>query len=81
MEPAPYSPSPGAPAKIEKSPDGRLQSLEQLGWKIEYQEYAEERPSRMRLVYPGIELRSVNDEEYFDSEVRAREIASEILRQ
>jgi outer membrane lipoprotein LolB len=52
-------PSPGAPAKIEKSPDGRLQSLEQLGWKIEYQEYAEERPSRMRLVYPGIELRLV----------------------
>jgi iron(III) transport system substrate-binding protein len=34
-----------------------------------------------RALYPGIELRSVNDEEYFDSEVRAREIASEILRQ
>jgi iron(III) transport system substrate-binding protein len=34
-----------------------------------------------RALYPGIELRSVNDEEYFAHEVRAREIASETLRQ
>jgi outer membrane lipoprotein LolB len=52
-------PSPESPAKVEKSADGRVQVLEQQGWKIEYQEYAGERPSRMRLLYPGIELRLV----------------------
>ena len=50
-------PSGGAAFKEEKSPDGRLQSLEQNGWKIEYQEYDGERPKRLRLAYPGIELR------------------------
>jgi outer membrane lipoprotein LolB len=39
--------------KIEKSPDGKLLSLEQGGWTIEYQEYQGERPYRMRLAYPG----------------------------
>jgi outer membrane lipoprotein LolB len=52
-------PAGGAPATIEKSPDGRLQSLEQNGWKVEYQDYAGELPSRLRLTYPGIELRLV----------------------
>ncbi len=33
-------------------------ALEARGWKIEYQEYdSERRPVRMRLTYPGIELR------------------------
>ncbi len=32
--------------------------LEGRGWKIEYQEYdAERRPIRMRVTYPGVELR------------------------
>jgi outer membrane biogenesis lipoprotein LolB len=44
-------------AKTESYPDGKLRSLEQGGWKIEYQEYAGELPSRLRLLYPGIELR------------------------
>ena len=43
--------------KEDKSPDGRLQKLEQSGWRIEYLEYEGERPSRIRLLYPGIELR------------------------
>ena len=46
-----------SPARLEKAPDGKLRSLEQRGWKVEYQEYAGERPSRMRLTYQGIELR------------------------
>jgi len=50
-------PSGAAPFKEEKSADGRLQSLEQSGWKIEYQEFDGERPKRLRLLYPGIELR------------------------
>lgn len=49
---------PGAsPAQAEYSPDGKLKTLEQSGWKIEYQDYEGARPTRMRLVYPGIELR------------------------
>ncbi|HXM83860.1 MAG TPA: lipoprotein insertase outer membrane protein LolB [Burkholderiales bacterium] len=50
-------PSPESAARAEHSPDGRLLSLEQRGWKIVYQDYAGALPSRLRLVYPGIELR------------------------
>lgn len=50
-------PSARAAAQTEYGDDGRLRSLEQLGWKIEYQEYQGTLPSRMRLTYPGIELR------------------------
>jgi outer membrane lipoprotein LolB len=52
-------PSGDAPVKTEKSADGRLLSLEQQGWKVEYQEYQGALPSRIRLTYPGIELRLV----------------------
>jgi len=32
--------------------------LESRGWQVEYQEYdAERRPSRLRVTYPGVELR------------------------
>jgi outer membrane lipoprotein LolB len=50
-------PSPATPAREERSADGRLRRLEQRSWRIEYQEYAGELPSRLRLLYPGIELR------------------------
>jgi outer membrane lipoprotein LolB len=50
-------PSTEAPAMAEYSSDGRLLSLEQRGWKIEYLEYSGAKPARMRLTYPGIELR------------------------
>ena len=49
--------SPDMPARINKGSDGKPRALEQRGWKVEYQEYAGERPSRMRLTYQGIELR------------------------
>lgn len=49
--------SPSSPASIERQPDGRLKALRQRGWTIEYLEYEGERPSRMRLTYPGIDLR------------------------
>ena len=51
--------SPSTPAKTQFSQDGKLLSLEQAGWTIEYQQYADSLPTRMRLVYPGIELRLV----------------------
>jgi outer membrane lipoprotein LolB len=45
------------PERERKDAQGRLAELSQAGWTIEYQEYAGARPSRLRLVYPGIELR------------------------
>jgi outer membrane lipoprotein LolB len=50
---------PPAPAPVRQRNDaaGRLAELEQSGWQIEYQEYAGARPSRLRLIYPGVELR------------------------
>ncbi len=50
-------PAEGAPAQAAYDGEGRLAALEQHGWKIEYQEYAGGRPARMRLNYPGLELR------------------------
>ncbi|MGQ0544142.1 MAG: lipoprotein insertase outer membrane protein LolB [Betaproteobacteria bacterium] len=50
-------PSQGSPARTAYNDDGTLKTLEQGGWLIEYQEYEGERPKRMRLVYPGVELR------------------------
>jgi outer membrane lipoprotein LolB len=50
-------PGPGAPAKVDKGADGRISAIEQSGWRIEYQAYERERPSRLRLLYPGIDLR------------------------
>ena len=44
-------------ALAEYSPDGRLLKLAQRGWTIEYLEYSGARPTRLRLIYPGIELR------------------------
>ena len=50
-------PSPDTPAHTEYGADGKLAKLQQSGWSIEYQEYAGALPSRMRLTYPGLELR------------------------
>ena len=49
-------PAPG-PARTVIGAEGRLAELEQAGWRVEYLEYAGARPSRLRLTYPGLELR------------------------
>lgn len=49
-------PAPG-PAQTRRDADGRLAELEQSGWRIEYLDYAGNRPARLRLTYPGLELR------------------------
>ena len=36
---------------------GLLAELDQSGWKIRYLEYADARPARLTLSYPGLELR------------------------
>jgi outer membrane lipoprotein LolB len=49
--------SESGPASTQYGDDGRLRVLEQAGWRIEYLEYQAQLPTRMRLTYPGIELR------------------------
>lgn len=50
-------PSGRTSARTEYGDDGRLRSIEQAGWRIDYLEYAGKLPARMRLLYPGLELR------------------------
>jgi outer membrane lipoprotein LolB len=50
-------PAPGAPSQPVYAQDGRLRSLEQHGWRIEYLGYEGARPTRLKLNYPGLELR------------------------
>lgn len=50
------------PADETRGPDGRLAKLAQDGWRIDYLAYDGSLPARLRLVYPGIELRLAIDE-------------------
>lgn len=45
------------PAQSGTDAQGRLARLEQAGWVIEYLEYAGPLPSRMKLNYPGVDIR------------------------
>ena len=48
----------GQPAEALRDAQGRIASLTQSGWSIEYQEFrADGLPARLKLTYPGIELR------------------------
>ena len=49
-------PGPG-PARTRADAEGRLAELEQRGWTIEYLAYEGKLPSRLKLAYPGVELR------------------------
>ena len=51
-------PGPG-PSQVRKDAGGRIAELEQSGWKIEYLDWQEHGrlPTRLRLQYPGLELR------------------------
>jgi len=51
--PAPAS----APTQQRSDAAGRLAELEQSGWRIEYLEYQDRLPSRLKLSFPGVELR------------------------
>ena len=51
-------PLPGPPAQIRRDAQGRIASLVQSGWTVEYQEYRDDQlPARLKLAFPGIELR------------------------
>ena len=47
------------PAQETRGPNGRPSEIEQNGWRIDYLAYFEHSnlPARLRLVYPGVELR------------------------
>jgi outer membrane lipoprotein LolB len=49
----------GGPFEARRDTNGRLAELQQSGWRIEYLEWREDGrlPSRLKLSYPGIELR------------------------
>lgn len=48
----------GPAVESARNPQGRIETLRQSGWTIEYHDYnAEGLPSRMKLTFPGIELR------------------------
>lgn len=51
-------PAPGA-SRARRDIAGRLETLEQDGWKIDYEAWSEDgaRPIRMTLAYPGMQLR------------------------
>jgi outer membrane lipoprotein LolB len=52
------APAPAAaPTRESRDGEGRLLELEQAGWQIEYQAYEGDRPTRLRVRYPGLELR------------------------
>jgi outer membrane lipoprotein LolB len=48
-----------APAPVHERRDaaGQLVELEQSGWRISYLEYANDKPTRLTLTFPGLELR------------------------
>jgi len=46
-----------APTRERNHASGRLAGFEQSGWTVEYQEFVGALPSRLRLTYPGLELR------------------------
>ena len=50
-------PSDPQTARIEYDKEGRVHTLQERGWAIEYLEYEDKLPKRMRLTYPNIELR------------------------
>jgi outer membrane lipoprotein LolB len=52
-------PRPGSSADVQPGEDGRPFSIRQDGWNVEYEEYAGNRPARMRLTHPNVEIRLV----------------------
>lgn len=52
----------GIPARSLRDDGNRLVELDQDDWRIEYQDYEGERPSRLRLIRDGLEIRMVVDQ-------------------
>jgi outer membrane lipoprotein LolB len=52
-------PRPGRPVEVERDASQRVKVMRQDDWRIDYEEYAGERPSRLRLSRPDLEIRLV----------------------
>ncbi len=52
-------PRAGEPAEIARGDDGRVKSLNQDGWQIDYEQYAGDRPSRLNLAREDLRIRLV----------------------
>lgn len=50
---------PGEPAEVARADDGRVSSLSQDGWHIDYDAYAGDRPSRLTLAREDLKIRLV----------------------
>ncbi len=55
-------PEPGAPASIERDEQGRPYRLEQAGWTIDYDNYAQALPGKLILRRQTLEIRLVIDD-------------------
>src|SRR5689334_18417526 len=47
----------GAGARVTRSADGKVETLEERDWRVQYLDYENGRPKLMQLNYPGIQLR------------------------
>ena len=52
-------PLPGEPAEVARGDNGRVTSLSQEGWQIDYEQYAGDRPSRVTLARQDLKIRLV----------------------
>jgi outer membrane lipoprotein LolB len=52
-------PVPGRPAEVKRDDAARIVELRQDDWRIEYEAYEGDRPSRMRLTRPDLEIRLI----------------------
>jgi outer membrane lipoprotein LolB len=57
------APRPGAPFTLEADAEGRASVLRQDGWEViyDYRDAAAQMPQRLRITYPGFEIRIVVD--------------------
>jgi outer membrane lipoprotein LolB len=52
-------PREGRPAEVTRDASQRVSEMRQDDWRIEYEEYSGDRPARMRLTRPDLEIRLI----------------------
>lgn len=52
-------PRPGRPAQVSRDASGRVSEIRQDDWRIDYEDYSDDRPGRLRLSRPDLEIRLV----------------------
>jgi len=55
-------PAPGGAGEVRRDAGNRVVGFVQDDWKVEYQEFEGERPSRLRLTRPNLEIRLIVDQ-------------------